>query len=86
MIGFHSPTEVTLMADPFAELLLRLRQDAGRTQEQQAAAINAVSGRDTMTRREISRYEKFENVPTDHTLEHIAAAYGISFADLRREA
>ncbi len=86
MIGFHSPTEVTLMADPFAELLLRLRQDAGRTQEQQAAAINAVSGRDTMTRREISRYEKFENVPTDHTLEHIAAAYGISFEDLRREA
>ena len=86
MIGFHSPTEVTLMADPFAELLLRLRKDAGRTQEQQAAAINAVSGRDTMTRREISRYEKFENVPTDHTLEHIAAAYGISFEDLRREA
>jgi transcriptional regulator with XRE-family HTH domain len=76
MIGFRPRTEVTLMADPFAELLLRLRKEAGRTQEQQAAAINAVSGRDTMTRREVSRYEQFENVPTNHTLEHIAAACG----------
>lgn len=49
MIGFRPPIEVTLMPDPFADLLLRLRQDAGRTQEEQADAINAVSGRDTMT-------------------------------------
>lgn len=74
------------MPDPFAELLLRLRKDAGRTQEQQADAINAVSGRDTMTRREISRYEKFENVPTNHTLAHIAAASGVPFEELLREA
>ncbi|ELS55764.1 helix-turn-helix transcriptional regulator [Streptomyces viridochromogenes] len=74
------------MPDPFAELLLRLRTDAGRTQEQQADAINAVSGRDTMTRREISRYEKFENVPTNHTLAHIAAASGVPFEELLREA
>ncbi|KMS76917.1 transcriptional regulator [Streptomyces viridochromogenes] len=74
------------MPDPFAELLLRLRKDAGRTQEQQADAINAVSGRDTMTRREISRYEKFENVPTNHTLAQIAAASGVPFQELLREA
>ncbi|MFC8246939.1 helix-turn-helix transcriptional regulator [Streptomyces chartreusis] len=74
------------MPDPFAELLLRLREDAGRTQEQQAEAINAVSGRDTMTRREISRYEKFENVPTNHTLAHIAVACGVPFDELPREA
>jgi transcriptional regulator with XRE-family HTH domain len=87
MIGFHPPTEVTLVpADPFAELLLRLRQKAGRTQEQQAAAINAVSGRDTMTRREINRYEHGENVPTNHTLAHIAAACSIPLDQLRREA
>ncbi|MFJ8886601.1 helix-turn-helix transcriptional regulator [Streptomyces sp. NPDC102402] len=74
------------MPDPFADLLLRLRQDAGRTQEEQADAINAVSGRDTMTRREISRYENFENVPTNHTIGHIAAACGVPFEELRREA
>ncbi|MGW1925712.1 helix-turn-helix transcriptional regulator, partial [Streptomyces massasporeus] len=74
------------MPDPFAELLLRLRNDAGRTQEQQADAINAVSGRDTMTRREISRYEKFENVPTNHTLAHIAVACGVPYEELLREA
>lgn len=87
MIGFRPPTEVTLMpADPFAELLLRLRKKTGRTQEEQAEAINAVSGRDSMTRREISRYEKFENVPTNHTLAHIAAACGVPFEELQREA
>ncbi|MFG3230973.1 helix-turn-helix transcriptional regulator [Streptomyces antibioticus] len=74
------------MPDPFADLLLRLRQEAGRTQEEQADAINAVSGRDTMTRREISRYENFENIPTNHTIAHIAAACGVPFEELRREA
>ncbi|MFD9459527.1 helix-turn-helix transcriptional regulator [Streptomyces sp. NPDC060027] len=74
------------MPDPFADLLLRLRQDAGRTQEEQAEAINAVSGRDTMTRREISRYENFENIPTNHTIGHIAAACGVPFEELQREA
>lgn len=74
------------MTDPFAELLLRLRKDAGRTQEQQADAINAVSGRATLTRREIGRYEKFENVPTNHTLAHIAVASGVPFEELLREA
>lgn len=87
MIGFSPPTEVTLMpADPFAELLLRLRQEAGRTQEQQAAAINAVSGRDTMTRREINRYEHGENIPTNHTVAHIAMAFGLPPEQLRWEA
>lgn len=74
------------MPDPFADLLLRLRQEAGRTQEEQAEAINAVSGRDTMTRREISRYENFENIPTNHTIGHIAAACGVPFEELQREA
>lgn len=74
------------MPDPFADLLLRLRQDSGRTQEEQAEAINAVSGRDTLTRREISRYENFENIPTNHTIGHIAAACGVPFEELQREA
>ncbi|MDX3073682.1 helix-turn-helix transcriptional regulator [Streptomyces sp. MI02-7b] len=74
------------MPDPFADLLLRLRQDSGRTQEEQAEAINAVSGRYTLTRREISRYENFENIPTNHTIGHIAAACGVPFEELQREA
>ncbi|MEU6145073.1 helix-turn-helix transcriptional regulator [Streptomyces sp. NPDC047081] len=74
------------MADPFAELLLRLRKDAGRTQEEQAGAINAVSGRETLSRREISRYENFENIPTNHTLAHIAAACDVPFDELLLEA
>jgi transcriptional regulator with XRE-family HTH domain len=74
------------MTDPFAELLIRLRKEAGRTKEQQADAINAVSGRVTMTRREIGRYEKSENIPTNRTLAHIAVASGVPFEDLLQEA
>ncbi|MFE2470131.1 helix-turn-helix domain-containing protein [Streptomyces mirabilis] len=70
----------------FAELLHRLRKNAGRTQEEQAAAINTVSGRDTMTRREINRYEQGKNIPTNHTLAHIAVACGLSPEHLQREA
>ncbi|MFJ9901140.1 helix-turn-helix transcriptional regulator [Streptomyces sp. NPDC091280] len=74
------------MTDPFAELMFRLRKDAGRTQEEQAEAINAASGEETVTRREILRYEKFENVPTNRTLAHIAVASGFPFEELLREA
>ncbi|WP_395367053.1 helix-turn-helix transcriptional regulator [Streptomyces sp. YH02] len=86
MIGFRPRTEVTLMADPFALLLLQLRKKAGRSQEQQADAVNAVSGRVTVTRREISRYEHSETIPTNHTLGHIAVACGVPSKELLREA
>ncbi|WP_251065076.1 helix-turn-helix domain-containing protein [Streptomyces sp. ISL-44] len=39
-----------------------------------------------MTRREISRYENGENVPTTHTLAHIAVACGLPPEQLQREA
>ncbi|WP_019070782.1 helix-turn-helix transcriptional regulator [Streptomyces hokutonensis] len=74
------------MPDPFADLLLQLRQDAGRTQEEQAEAINVVSGRETMTRREISRYENFETIPTNHTIGHIAVACGVPCGELQQLA
>ncbi|MFF8537230.1 helix-turn-helix domain-containing protein [Streptomyces sp. NPDC015532] len=73
-------------ADPFAELLVRLRKKAGRTQEEQVEAINAASGRDTMTRREISRYENGRNIPTNHTVAHIATACGLRPEQIQREA
>ncbi|MFI2764303.1 helix-turn-helix domain-containing protein [Streptomyces echinatus] len=75
-----------MATDQFAELLVRLRKAAGRTQEGQAAAINAVSGRDTMPRREINRYEHGQNIPTNHTLAHIAVACGLPPEHLQREA
>lgn len=66
-----------MSSNAFGHLLLRLRVEARRTQEEQAAAINAVSGRDTMTRREVSRYENGQNIPTNHTVTHIAMACGL---------
>lgn len=73
-------------AETFGELLLRLRTEAGRTQEKQAEMINAVSGRDTLSRREISRYENNENIPTDHTVGHIAIAFGLPPEQLQKHA
>ncbi|MCV2458281.1 helix-turn-helix domain-containing protein [Streptomyces sp. ICN988] len=75
-----------MAVDSFAELLRHLRLDAGRTQDEQAHAINAASGRATMTRREVGRYEKGTNVPTDHTLGNIALACGVPLEPLLREA
>ncbi|MEU4084675.1 helix-turn-helix domain-containing protein [Streptomyces aureus] len=72
--------------DPFAELLRHLRCSANRTQDEQADAINAASGRATMTRREVNRYENGANVPTDHTLGSIALACGVPLEPLLREA
>ncbi|MFJ4910642.1 helix-turn-helix transcriptional regulator [Streptomyces sp. NPDC093249] len=74
------------MAELFAQLLLQLRKKDGRSQEQQAEAVNAVSGRVTVTRREISRYEHGETIPTNHTLGHIAVASGVPYEELLREA
>ncbi|WP_327241747.1 helix-turn-helix domain-containing protein [Streptomyces sp. NBC_01320] len=73
-------------ADPFAELLRQLRRNADRSQDEQADAINTASGRATVTRREVSRYENGENVPTNHTLGHIAVACGVPLEPLLREA
>ncbi|WP_075692298.1 helix-turn-helix transcriptional regulator [Streptomyces acidiscabies] len=75
-----------MATDPFAERLLRLRKATGRTQEEHAEAINAVSGRETMTRREINRYESGKNIPTKRTIAHIAVASGVPVEQLEREA
>ncbi|MFJ9085900.1 helix-turn-helix domain-containing protein [Streptomyces sp. NPDC102384] len=72
--------------DPFAELLRQLRREACRSQDEQADAINMASGRTTMTRREVSRYENGENVPTNYTLGHVAVACGVPLEPLLREA
>ncbi|MFE3861881.1 helix-turn-helix domain-containing protein [Streptomyces goshikiensis] len=73
-------------ANPFGELLRQLRRSAGRSQDEHAQAINAASGRQTVTRREVSRYENGENVPTNHTLGHIAVACGVPLELLLQEA
>ncbi|MFI6961837.1 helix-turn-helix domain-containing protein [Streptomyces sp. NPDC050255] len=75
-----------MAVDPFAELLRHLRRNANRTQDEQAGAINAASGRATVTRREVNRYENGANVPTDHTLGNIALACGVPLEPLLREA
>nr|WSX47585.1 helix-turn-helix domain-containing protein [Streptomyces sp. NBC_00974]WSX54271.1 helix-turn-helix domain-containing protein [Streptomyces sp. NBC_00974] len=86
-MGAHRRTGATLVSgNTFGDLLLRLRTEAGRTQEEQAAAINTVSGRETISRREISRYENGQNIPTSHTIEHIALACGLPPDQLKQQA
>ncbi|MFI1884832.1 helix-turn-helix domain-containing protein [Streptomyces jumonjinensis] len=73
-------------AETFGDLLIRLRTEAERTQEEQADAVNACSGRVSMTRREISRYENNENIPSKTTVAHIAVACGLPPEQLQRAA
>ncbi|MFD5555927.1 helix-turn-helix transcriptional regulator [Streptomyces sp. NPDC127068] len=72
--------------ETFGQLLRRLRAEAARTQDQQAEAVNAVSGRATLTRREINRYEHDQNIPTDYTVARIAVACGVPPEQLQRAA
>ncbi|MFC7928762.1 helix-turn-helix transcriptional regulator [Streptomyces cinereoruber] len=72
--------------DPFAQLLIKLRKQAGLTQDKLADVVNTVAGRPTMTRREISRYENGKNIPSNYTVVNIAVACGSPPEELKKEA
>ncbi|WP_424216981.1 helix-turn-helix transcriptional regulator (plasmid) [Streptomyces sp. BI20] len=74
------------MPEQFGALLRSLREQAERTQDQQADAVNLLSGRPTTTRREISRYEQGETIPTRHSLVPITASFGLPPGALDQEA
>ncbi|MEV8605584.1 helix-turn-helix transcriptional regulator [Streptomyces griseoviridis] len=79
-------SEVTMEKQEFAALLRTLRAGTGRTQEQQAEEVNRISGRGTMTRREIVRYEKGDNIPTKRTLAYFSRSFGLPPEELEEKA
>lgn len=69
--------------EPIGALLRRLRVEAGRSQDDQAAVLSDLSGR-AVTRNEVSRWEHERRLLTPYWQEHVALSFGIPSAELRR--
>lgn len=69
----------------FGAYLARLRRDAHKSQRQLAAMLCAVSGTQSVTRNEVSRWERGERIP-ESWLAFIAEVLGVPPGDLERAA
>src|SRR5262249_55413140 len=69
-----------------AELIAHRRRELAMTQPELAAALVAVSGRVTVTRAEVSRWERGEVTPGRYWQRHLGQALGLSAAELRAAA
>src|SRR4051794_2052031 len=67
-------------------LLARVRLASGRSQLRVAELLCAASGIPTVTRHEISRWEREERIPSGHWLRWLAAVLDVPLAELERAA
>ena len=67
-------------------LLARVRGEQGVTQLRLAERLCAASGQITLTRHEISRWEREERIPTGYWLSWLAAVLDVPLAELERAA
>lgn len=67
-------------------LLARVRSEQGVTQLRLAERLCASSGQATVTRNEISRWEREERIPSGYWLGWLAVALGVPLAELERAA
>ncbi|MER7216471.1 MULTISPECIES: helix-turn-helix domain-containing protein [Streptomyces] len=69
----------------FGAYLAGLRRNSGRSQRQFAAALCAVSGAQSITRNEVSRWERGERIP-DVWLPVSAQVLGVPLHELEQAA
>ncbi|MFI8349285.1 helix-turn-helix domain-containing protein [Streptomyces sp. NPDC085596] len=69
----------------FGAYLARLRRHSGRSQPQLAAALCVASGTQSITRNEVSRWERGARVP-DTWLPFLAAVFGVPLWELEQAA
>ncbi|MGO4753841.1 helix-turn-helix domain-containing protein, partial [Streptomyces sp. 2MCAF27] len=69
----------------FGAYLARLRRGARKSQRQLAAMLCAASGTQSLTRNEVSRWERGERIP-ESWLPFIADALGVPVGELERAA
>ena len=67
-------------------LLARVRGDQGISQLRLAERLCAASGQVTVTRHEISRWEREERIPTGYWLGWLGAVLDVPLAELERAA
>jgi tetratricopeptide (TPR) repeat protein len=69
--------------EPVGELIARVRREQGRSQSRLAALLNERASTDTLTRHEVSRWERGERTPTDW-LPHLSPVLGVPLEELER--
>ena len=67
-------------------LLARVRGEQGISQLRLAERLCAASGQPTVTRHEISRWEREERIPTGHWLGWLGAVLDVPLPELERAA
>ena len=72
--------------EPIGDLIRRIRNANSQTQQQLAEQLNKLSGRDTVTGHEVSRWESHERIPRPYSRRWIAEALGIDQLLLDRAA
>lgn len=72
------------MQESLGSLLARLRAEQGISQLRLAERLCAAAGQPTITRHEISRWEREERIPTDHWLRWLAEVLAVPLAELER--
>jgi transcriptional regulator with XRE-family HTH domain len=72
-------------ADSFAQLIARRRRQLGLSQRDLADLLCDASGRPTLTRHEVSRYERGLRLPRGDVLAALAACLDLPLAQLRVE-
>jgi transcriptional regulator with XRE-family HTH domain len=77
--GGHSPETI-------GALLARVRGDQGISQLRLAERLCAAAGQVTVTRHEISRWEREERIPTGYWLGWLAAVLDVPLTELERAA
>lgn len=74
------------MTEQLGAILVRLRQDKGYSQLRVAERLCAVSGVTTVTRHEVSRWERQERIPSAFWLRWLAEALEVSVYELEAAA
>jgi len=72
--------------ESLGSLIARRRQELGKSQDRLADLMCAVSGRATVTKNEVSRYEREERIPTSESLRLLAQALDMSVDTLEHAA
>jgi transcriptional regulator with XRE-family HTH domain len=70
--------------DGFGSLLARARRARGRSQQRLADQLCAIAGATTISRHEISRWEREERTPTPYWVDRLSTVLEIDAADLER--
>lgn len=73
-------------AETLGALLTRVRQAQGRTQLRIAEMLCAASGIPTVTRHEVSRWEREQRLPGGHWLRWLAVVLEVPLDELERAA